>query len=213
MRNKDYYINLWKKLILLDEKMDRVIRDANIILSGKNNYMLIEKETKVPWYVVGILHCMEASDGDVQGGEVNINKTSAVQDYWMRSLHNGKYWSKVNDIIPSGARGPFNSWNEAAIDALKNMMCDLLKNINTWDIFNISMFYEKWNSGIAYERIGVNSPYLYAGSNYGIGVGKFQRGKGYVKNAINNQAGSIAILKYLFINKHIDITDSGFKKL
>jgi lysozyme family protein len=52
-----------------------------------------------PWFVIAVIHQRESS-----------------QD-WGSSLAQGDAWDKVSVHVPAG-RGPFKSWEEAAIDAL-----------------------------------------------------------------------------------------------
>ena len=67
----------------------------------KSRYQAVSAKTGIPWAVVAVIHERECS-----------------QD-WTGSLAQGDPWDRVSVHVPAG-RGPFKSWEEAAIDALSN---------------------------------------------------------------------------------------------
>jgi len=67
--------------------------------AAKSRYLAVSDATGVPWAAVAVIHERECS-----------------QD-WGGSLAQGDPWKRVSVHVPAG-RGPFNSWEEAAIDAL-----------------------------------------------------------------------------------------------
>jgi lysozyme family protein len=68
---------------------------------AKERYQWVTRHTDVPWAVIAVIHERESS-----------------QD-WTGSLAQGDPWNHVSVHKPAG-RGPFKSWEEAAIDALVN---------------------------------------------------------------------------------------------
>src|SRR2546421_7580255 len=68
---------------------------------AKARYQAVEAKTGVPWFVIAVIHERESS-----------------QD-WTGSLAQGDPWNRVSVHVPAG-RGPFKSWEEAAVDALVN---------------------------------------------------------------------------------------------
>ena len=82
------------------------------------------------------------------------------------NLHNGQPLNMVTTIVPKG-RGPFKTWGESAIDALK-MKQRLIDTIldddgKVWTNKAMLWFAEAWN-GFGYRKHGINSPYLWAGT-------------------------------------------------
>ena len=73
-------------------------------------------------------------------------------------------------LVPKG-RGPFSTWEEAAIDALK-----IKRYPPEWDIAHIAYAFEKFN-GFGYRSKGIPSPYLWGGSN-------IQRPGKYVRDGV-----------------------------
>src|SRR5437868_12627813 len=72
---------------------------ASHLIGAKGRYRTVEGRTLVPWFVIAVIHERESS-----------------QD-WTASLAQGDPWNKVSVHVPAG-RGPFKSWEDAAIDAL-----------------------------------------------------------------------------------------------
>src|SRR3954468_4720639 len=69
--------------------------------NAKQRYQPVALKTGVPWFVIAVIHEREASQN------------------WSKSLAQGDPWNKKSVHVPKG-RGPFKSWEEAAIDALAN---------------------------------------------------------------------------------------------
>src|SRR5215472_2333281 len=81
-----------------DSKLDEV---AARLVSRRPTYRAIEARTGVPWFVVAVIHEREA------GGVMSAN------------IAQGDPWNRVRVHVPAG-RGPFNSFEDAAYDALVN---------------------------------------------------------------------------------------------
>lgn len=118
-------------------------------------------------------------------------------------LHNGERIlgkGLKTKLVPKG-RGPFNTWVEAAIDALL-----LKKNIfpEAWAFEARLEFAEKFN-GLGYRsKVGDSgkvelSPYVFAGTNVHDETGKYVADGKYSSTAKEKQLGVAAIL--LMINK------------
>jgi lysozyme family protein len=136
-------------------------------------YRAVEAATGVPWPVVAVIHNLEA------GGD------------WSKGLHCGQRWDCVTTLVPRG-KWPFSSWEAAAIDAVGNH-----KGI-AWTIGGIGKFLEMYNGG-GYLKRGKHSPYLWSGSNIGLGVGlypmrKFVGDGHYDPAAVSLQVGGMLIL-------------------
>src|SRR3972149_2672104 len=140
--------------------------------SAKLRYQKVEAETGVPWYFVAVTHQRESSQR------------------WDRSLAQGDPWNKVSTHVPKG-RGPFVSWEAAAIDALVNCAPYAAKN-KDWSVGGLLTLLERYN-GIGYFSRGIPSPYIWSGTD------QYQRGK-YVAdgkfdaNAIDQQLGCAGLL-------------------
>jgi len=74
---------------------------AKRLATARSRYKAVAARTGVPWFVIAVIHERECSQS------------------WTGSLAQGDPWNKVSVHVPAG-RGPFPSWEEAAVDALIN---------------------------------------------------------------------------------------------
>lgn len=107
-------------------------------------------------------------------------------------LHNGEKilgTGKKTKLVPKN-RGPFESWEEAAIDAL-----ELKKSIfpKEWTFEARLEFAEKFN-GLGYRKTGEYSPYVFAGTNFHDETGKYVADGKFDSSAPEKQLGVAAIL-------------------
>jgi lysozyme family protein len=128
------------------------------------------------WWLVALTHEMECSQ--------NFNCY----------LGNGQPWNKITTWVPVG-RGPFASFEDGAVDALQLKGAD---RITDWSIGNVLFFLEGYN-GYGYSRYkGINSPYLWSGSNH-YTKGKYvsDGAKGWNAEAVSQQIGIALLMKQL----------------
>lgn len=140
--------------------------------NSKRRYLTVSAKTGVPWAFIAVIHERECS-----------------QD-WTGSLAQGDRWNRVSVHVPAG-RGPFRSWEEAAVDALAN--CAPYAAINKdWSIGGTLTKLEEYN-GLGYASRGVPSPYLWAGTDQ-YRSGKYIRDGLYDPNAVDSQLGCAGLL-------------------
>jgi len=153
------YRNLWRGMTVTRAAACEAA--ARRILAGRTRYQAVERQTGVPWFFIGLLHMRESScnfAGVLHNGEHIIGKGTRTR------------------LVPAG-RGPFATWEEAAIDAMR---LKGLHEIKDWPVERIGYESERFN-GFGYIRRGINSPYVWAGSNH------YTRGK-YVRDGVFNPA-------------------------
>jgi hypothetical protein len=92
--------------------------------------------------------------------------------------------------VPAG-RGPFKSWEEAAIDALINCAPHGASN-KDWSIGGTLTLLEQYN-GLGYAARGKPSPYIWSGTNQ-YQSGKFVRDGMYDPDAVDSQLGCAGLL-------------------
>lgn len=145
---------------------------AQNLLKAKARYKVVEKRTGVPWPVVALIHLRESSQS------------------WTASLAQGDPWDQISVHVPAG-RGPFSSWEDAAIDALTK--CPPFTAMNSdWSIGGALTAMEKYN-GLGYAAKGVASPYLWSGTDQYV-KGKYTSDHFYDPEFVDKQAGCAAIL-------------------
>lgn len=97
---------------------------------------------------------------------------------------------KKTTLVPKG-RGPFSSWEEAAVDALMNCHPYAGKN-KDWSIAGTLDILERYN-GLGYRNKGLPSPYLWAGTDQYV-KGKYVADGKYDPNHVDQQLGVAPIL-------------------
>ena len=139
---------------------------------AKSQYQAVGARTGVPWAVIAVIHERESS-----------------QD-WTGSLAQGDPWNRISVHVPAG-RGPFRSWEEAAIDALVNCAPHVARN-KDWSIGGTLTRLEEYN-GLGYAARGAPSPYLWSGTDQ-YRCGKYVRDGVYDSNAVDRQLGCAGLL-------------------
>jgi len=172
------------------ESLPEVEMWCDKISENKQRYEEVARSVMCPWYLVPLLHIREASMR------------------WDCALHNGdKIIGKGTKTthVPKG-RGPFDTWEDGAIDAL---VYDGLSNLKDWDKYKVLERAERFN-GLGYrKKIGDHgvveyTPYVWAGTNHHDETSKYTSDHGYDKNAKERQLGVAAILKRLEQRGHLD---------
>jgi len=100
-----------------------------------------------------------------------------------RQILNGQPWNQRTTIAPIG-KGPWESWGGSTTAALKHRHIRGLADLEAWN-------------GWGYARRNVNSPYLWSGSNHGIGTGKYVADGKYDPAAVSKQLGAAVLLHAL----------------
>jgi lysozyme family protein len=146
------------------------------IIASELKYRSVQSKLGTPWFFVGALHMREAGC-DFRG-----------------VLHNGENiigTGRKTKLVPAG-RGPFSTWEEAAIDAL---MIKGYDKIRDWSPARMGYEAERFN-GFGYTARGVNSPYVWAGSNHEQ-TGKYVADHVWDKNFDDPQIGVMTVIMRL----------------
>lgn len=149
------------------------------IMENRRRYETVEKETGVPWFVIGCIHLLE--------GNMDFS----------RQLFNGEFYDKVTTRVPAG-KGPWISWEHSAIEAMKELnkkMEALIGNSFEWTIPVICYAFESHN-GWGYRKYHshVKSPYLWSYSNHYI-KGKYVSDGQWDEEAASKQLGAMVVIK------------------
>ena len=131
---KDEYAALWHSMIVKPDKLAALDRIARKLIAGKPRYQAVAAKTGVPWAAIVLIHQMEC------GGD------------WSLNIAQGDPWNRRSVHVPKG-RGPFNSWGEAAIDALA---IDGTDRVTAWGIERLC--YELENTTLRLAREGIHTP-------------------------------------------------------
>lgn len=168
------HIVLYKNCEIRKEHKKESMKAALELLRAKDRYLVVASATGVPWFVIACLHKMEASQS------------------WKSCLHNGDPiigTGEKTTHVPRG-RGPFDTWEEAAIDAI-----NLEWHPKSWTLGEILEFCERYN-GRGYRKFGINTPYVY-GYTTVYKRGLFVEDGNFDPDAIQKRPGVVAIMKCL----------------
>lgn len=145
-------------------------------VGNKQKYLDVQNKTGVPWRLIVGLHYRESSLS------------------FKGVLHNGEYilgTGKKTKLVPAG-RGPFTTWEEAAIDALMMKKSIFPKE---WTPEACHEFCERFN-GLGYRNRGMVSPYVWGGTTkYKSGL--FVKDGVLDRNKIDQRLGTASIMESL----------------
>lgn len=174
------YGNLWDKAQPTNPHGAALI--AKDILDHRNLLQPVEDATDVPWWLVG---CWLYRESDLN---------------FSTYLGNGQSLARVTTIVPVG-RGPFQSFAQGAIDAIRyehNARGGGFYKIGkeNWTLEYCLWASEEWN-GEGYYSTGINSPYVWDWTDlYTSGLYTFDHH--FDPNTKENRAGVAAIMLALF---------------
>jgi lysozyme family protein len=176
---KDEYSNLWAEMAIRRDKLPEVDSIVQRIVGHKETYRAVEQLTKVPWFVIAIIHNLEA------GGD------------FTRHLHNGDPLTARTVQVPAGrpttGNPPF-TWKESAADALSY---DGLTRVTDWSAEHLAYVFENFNGwGYRLYHPHVKSPYLWSYSNH-YTRGKYVGDGQWSETAVSRQCGAMVLLKRL----------------
>lgn len=170
------YINNWNNLVIHPSKLRAIDNTIARITDTKHwtEYKKLESLTGVPPQVTAIIHERESG--------------ANLSTY----LGNGQPLNRVTTIVPKG-RGPFDSFVDGGVDAYRLEKMLGVKWRDAHGTPRLSYFVEKMN-GFGYRGHGINSPYLYAGSNL-YTRGKYTSDGHFDRYHEDTQLGAITIFK------------------
>jgi lysozyme family protein len=156
--------------------VDRLVASIN---KSRPRYEKVGKALGIPWYVVGIIHSLEASGN------------------FTRHLHNGDPLNARTMHVPAGrpktGKPPF-TWEQSAIDALRGQGLDKWKD---WSPAGTLFKLEGYNGfGYRDHHPDVPSPYLWSFSNH-YARGKYVADGHFSPTAVSQQCGAALLLKRL----------------
>jgi lysozyme family protein len=174
---RQQYETLYGECVIKPARLGEIDSTIDQIVSNTSRYQDVSSATGVPWYVISVIHYLEASlrfDENLANGDPLTART-------------------VN--VPAGrpplGNPPF-SWRDAAIDALQYQGLD---SVTDWSVGHVLYLLEGYN-GYGYHFVDppINSPYLWSFSNL-YTRGKYTSDGHYDPNAVSDQLGAALILK------------------
>ena len=147
--------------------------------SRANRYRAVADRTGVPWFVVGVVHALEAS-----------------LDF-SRHLHNGDPLTGRTVQVPKGrplTGAPPFAWEDSAVDALTLAGLPVWRD---WSAAGVAYVLERYN-GFGYHRRTppVPSPYLWSFTT-AYASGKYVADHVWSDTATSKQCGAMALIRVL----------------
>jgi lysozyme family protein len=162
----------WHNARVNADAISLIDKVAKRLVAGRARYQVVSAKTGVPWAVIAVIHEREA------GGA------------WTGNIAQGDPWNRVSTHVPSG-RGPFNSWEDAAYDALANC-APYAARWKDWTPGGALTLLEQYN-GLGYAAKGVPSPYIWSGTDQYVS-GKYIADHVYNPSVVDKQLGCAALL-------------------
>lgn len=169
------YAEQWDRMKITPGREAEFAKIAAYAFANRQRYLVLEENTGVPWAMIA---CMHKRESDAQDKEGNPLFTSY--------LGNGQPLNRRTTIVPIG-RGPFASFEEGGIDALKY---DHLDRVTDWRLEK-ALFYLNAFNGFGHPEIP--SPYLFGGTNIQE-PGKYTSDNHWSSTTMDRQPGCAAML-------------------
>ena len=167
------YENLWAKAKVLPQHELTLKSICDQFIANRVRYEAVEKTTGVPWWWIACVHMRESSCN------------------FYTHLANGDPLDHKTVHVPAG-RGPFATWEDGAIDALRYMGLHL---VTDWSLPAALYQFERYN-GWGYVSKGINSPYVWSFTDL-YRAGKYVGDNDFSASAIDPQPGCAAMLNIL----------------
>jgi len=149
------------------------------IIAGKMRYAAVGKPLGVPWFVIGVLHSLEAGSS------------------FERHLHNGDPLTARTVQVPNGrplTGEPTFKWEDSAVDALT---LDKSAGWTDWTVPGILFKWESYNGwGYRAYHPEVLTPYLWSYTTH-YSRGKYVADGTFSPSVVSRQTGAAALLRRL----------------
>ena len=169
------YQTLFDSCQFRPERKNTVEQLAASLIQNKARYQGLEALTDVPWYIIAVIHNMEASQK------------------FNGHLHNGDPLTARTVHVPKN-RPPFGNppfkFEDSAVDAL---VFEKLDRVEDWTLAG-SLFRLEGFNGFGSRAHGIHTPYLWSFSNH-YTKGKFVADGVFDPNAVSQQCGAALLLR------------------
>jgi lysozyme family protein len=181
------YRNLYNGCSIKSKYKSAVQADMERLLKNKPRYDIVEGKTNVRWYVIGVIHNLEASFS------------------FSAHLHNGDDISKKTHTVPKGLPKDWeppkssNDWEASAVDALAH---DGFSANKDWTLEHTLYLIEGYNGWGPRQAHKMNTPYLWSFSD-SYKSGKYDFDGHWNPALVSDQCGAAVLVKALQDAGHI----------
>jgi len=171
------YQTLYDTCLISPLHATEVEKTTTKIAANQARYETVGEALNIPWFFVGVTHCME--------GGLDFNT----------HLHNGDPLTARTVQVPKGrpksGKPPF-SWEESAKDALT---FEGYAGKDDWSLTTMLYRFECYN-GIGYRSRNINTPYLWSYSQH-YTQGKFAADGVFSPVLVSKQCGAAVLIRRL----------------
>jgi lysozyme family protein len=180
----------WSKMVIDFDAIAAMNLVAAQLIASKARYQALFAQTDVPWPVIAVIHERECSR--------NFNL----------SIAQGDPWNAVSVHVPAG-RGPFASWDDAAVDALT--VCEHMNQWGHWDTMGgVLTRLEMYNGlGYANRQVPLTSPYIWSRTDQYVS-GKYVADHVFDPNFVDVQEGCAPLLGCMMLQDQSIQSDFGW---
>jgi lysozyme family protein len=180
----------WPQMVVDFDAVSPMTQAAARLVAAKARYQSLYSQTSVPWPVIAVIHERECSQN------------------WNLSIAQGDPWNAVSIHVPAG-RGPFASWEEAAIDALT--ACQHMDQWGHWDTIGGVLTRLEMYNGLGYANLNPTapSPYIWSRTSPYIS-GKYVADHNYDPTVVDSQEGCAPLLAAMMALDPSIATDFGW---
>jgi lysozyme family protein len=184
---KAEYRRLYEGCAIKAKYRNAVQADMEQVLKNKPRYDIVEGKTKVRWYVIGVIHNLEASFN------------------FSGHLHNGDDISRRTHTEPKGLPKNWeppksaSDWEESAVDALTH---DRFTGNTDWSLERTLYLLEGYNGWGPRQAHRMHTPYLWSYSE-SYTSGKYDYDGHWNATLTSDQCGAAVLMKALQEAGHI----------
>jgi lysozyme family protein len=189
----EYYQRLWEDMVTAPTWRTRIEAEGSRWLQHKTLYEGYQDASGVyvPWWLVAAMHDQEASNNP------------ACQ------IWNGERWDQKTTLVPIG-KGPWASFRASTEEFFAGTPLDLTRiGAGGAPVFSLPATLQvlERHNGLGYAKKGKHTPYLWTGTQYGVGTGLYVADGKYSATAEAKQAGLAPTLYWVLNGRH-----AGFRR-
>jgi lysozyme family protein len=169
------YQHLFDSCLIAPPHTVEIEQTTDKIAANQQRYASVGDQLDIPWFFVGVIHCMEASLS------------------FKTHLHNGDPLTARTVQVPKGrpkkGNPPFK-WEDSALDALT---FEGFASLDDWTLPAMLYRFEAYN-GFGYRPRNINTPYLWSYSNH-YSQGKFAADGQFSPVLVSKQCGAAVLIR------------------
>ena len=182
-----YYRRLWEDMVTAPTWRARIEHEGARWHANRSLYEGYRDATGayVPWWLVAAMHDQEASNDP------------ACQ------IWNGERWDRKTTLVPANL-GPWKSFRDSteAYFAQTTHGLHLPNQTSGTTVIPLALQLLEKHNGLGYAKKGKHTPYLWTGTQFGVGTGLYVSDGKYSATAEAKQAGMAPTLYWVLNGQH-----------